>query len=195
MSASETDVLVLGNYQATWESYQRVLDGTIGGFAVTWRALRTILAGVSPSRVFLTNADIGLPDGAKDTAPFPVTRSFLERCAPIDELASQFGVSSTPIRRVLSEAGVEFRRRSWREVGLFDVDELVRRYEAGESKLQLARELNVNTMSVHRRLVAAGVKIASTRRSVITLVRVRTRSSCGAWSRSHSRRAGTAAVR
>jgi uracil-DNA glycosylase len=72
--------MVIGNYQATSASYRLLLDGSIGGFAATWRVLRRLLASVPPRVVFLTNAFIGLPDLPKDTAPFPTTPSFTRRC-------------------------------------------------------------------------------------------------------------------
>jgi hypothetical protein len=80
LPAPRRGVLVLGNYQATLSSYHR-LDGSIGGFATTWRVLRQLLASVPPPQVFLTNAYIGLPDLGKDTASFPTTPSFTGRCA------------------------------------------------------------------------------------------------------------------
>lgn len=83
LPAPQRGALVLGNYQATLSSYQRVLDGSIGGFPTTWRVLRRVLASVPPRKVFLTNAHIGLPDLAKDTAPFPTTPSFTRRCAQL----------------------------------------------------------------------------------------------------------------
>ncbi len=79
-SAHRGGVMVLGNYQATLASYGRILDGSIGGFPTTWRVLRQLLAPVLPTEVFLTNAFVGLPDLAKDTAPFPTTPSFTSRC-------------------------------------------------------------------------------------------------------------------
>jgi len=81
LAAPQRGALVLGNYQATLSSYQRVLDGSIGGFPTTWRVLRRVLASVPPRQVFLTNAYMGLPDLAQDTAPFPTTPSFTRRCA------------------------------------------------------------------------------------------------------------------
>jgi hypothetical protein len=79
-SAEGRDLMVLGNFQATVSSYRQVVDGTIGGFPVTWRALRTILAQVKPTRTFLTNAHPGLPDTGRDTAPFPMTPSYQLLC-------------------------------------------------------------------------------------------------------------------
>lgn len=76
----ENGVIVLGNYQATLASYRRILDGDIGGFPTTWRVLRQLLESLSPREVFLTNSFIGLPDLAKDTAAFPTTASFTQRC-------------------------------------------------------------------------------------------------------------------
>jgi uracil-DNA glycosylase family 4 len=73
-------VLVLGNYQATLASYQRVLDGTIGGFPRTWGVLRRLLAAIPPTEVFLTNAYIGLPDLPNDQDPFPTNPAFTARC-------------------------------------------------------------------------------------------------------------------
>ncbi|TML07481.1 MAG: hypothetical protein E6G39_19655 [Actinobacteria bacterium] len=78
--ARQRGVVVLGNYQATAASYQRILDGSIGGFAKTWSVLGQLLVAVDPRDVFLTNAYIGVPDLAKDTAPFPTTPSFIGRC-------------------------------------------------------------------------------------------------------------------
>lgn len=76
----EGGVLVLGNYQASLASYQRILSGDIAGFPTTWRVLRQLLASIRPTEVFLTNAFIGLPDVASDMAPFPTTPSFTRRC-------------------------------------------------------------------------------------------------------------------
>ena len=84
--AGRRDVLVLGNYMATINSYQRLLDGEFGGFGVTWRNLRRLLGSVEPRRVYLTNAFIGLPELDRDTAPFPTTPSFLDRCHDLLEL-------------------------------------------------------------------------------------------------------------
>lgn len=79
-TADQRDVMVLGNFQATLTSYRRIVDGTIGGFPVTWRALRHLLAPIEPYRTFLTNVHPGLPDAESDTAPFPTTPSYLDRC-------------------------------------------------------------------------------------------------------------------
>jgi hypothetical protein len=76
----EHGLVVVGNYQATVRSYQRILARDLGGFPTTWRALRQLLASVSPQEVFLTNAFVGLPDRAGDTEPFPTTPSFTGRC-------------------------------------------------------------------------------------------------------------------
>lgn len=79
-AAPERGVLVLGNYQASRASYQRIVEGHIGGFPTTWWVLRQLLASTSPTEVFLTNAFVGLPDIKSDTAPFPTTPSFTRRC-------------------------------------------------------------------------------------------------------------------
>ena len=77
---NEVRVMVLGNYQSTRTSYERILAGEIGGFPTTWRRLRLLLDAVPPTQVFLTNAYIGLPDLDKDTAPFPTDPDFEQRC-------------------------------------------------------------------------------------------------------------------
>ena len=78
----------------------------------------------------------------------------------IDELAAAFDVSITPVRRALVEAGVPFRRRSWRPVPLeLESEELVARYDAGESAASLARAAGVSVHTVHRRLREAGVTL------------------------------------
>lgn len=84
--------------------------------------------------------------------------------ATIDQLALRFGVSASPIRRCLIERGVPIRRRGHRTTLHCDGAELVRRYHAGASKLQLARELNVNVKEIHRRLLVEGVTVDSRRR-------------------------------
>lgn len=73
-------IIVLGNYQATANSYRRLADGSLGGFPTTWRALAKLMAATNPRDVFLTNAYIGLPELVRDTDPFPTTPSFVERC-------------------------------------------------------------------------------------------------------------------
>lgn len=73
-------VMVVDSYQWTLTSYEQLLAGDVGGLS-TWLVLRQILASVKPTEVFLTNAFIGLPDVARDTAPFPTTRAFSKRCA------------------------------------------------------------------------------------------------------------------
>lgn len=78
--APQGGVIVIGNYQATLASYARITSGAIGGFPTTWRVLPRLLASVAPTDVFLTNAFIGLPDLARDTAPFPTTPTFRKRC-------------------------------------------------------------------------------------------------------------------
>lgn len=80
LPAPKNGVLVVGNYQASLASYQRLLDGDIGGFPTTWRALRRLMSSTRPTEVFLTNAFIGLPELSSDTAPFPTTPSFVRRC-------------------------------------------------------------------------------------------------------------------
>lgn len=85
-SPSLGGVLVIGNYQATLRSYRRILSGEIGGFPTTWRNLRLLLHAVDPREVFLTNVFIGLPDLKKDTEPFPLTPTFLNRCHRLLEL-------------------------------------------------------------------------------------------------------------
>jgi hypothetical protein len=72
--------VIVGNYQATLRSYERILAEDIGGFPATWRILRQLLASISPREVFLTNAFVGLPDLIGDTAPFPTTAAFTLRC-------------------------------------------------------------------------------------------------------------------
>jgi uracil-DNA glycosylase family 4 len=74
------DVMVLGNFQATLDTYQRVAAGSDNEFSTTWRVLRRLLTAVPPRRVFLTNVHIGLPDQTRTTAPFPTSPAFLERC-------------------------------------------------------------------------------------------------------------------
>ena len=76
-------VLVLGNYQATLSSYERIVSGEIAVFPTTWRVLRQLLAQISPREVFLTNCYVGLPDLDRDTAPFPITPSFRSRCVDL----------------------------------------------------------------------------------------------------------------
>ena len=78
--AEGRDVMVVGNFQATVASYRRILQREFGGFPVTWRALRILLNTITPARVFLTNAHVGLLDGSSDVAKFPVTPSYLKRC-------------------------------------------------------------------------------------------------------------------
>lgn len=107
-SVDQRDVMVLGNFQATVTSYRRIVDGAIGGFPVTWRALRHLLAAIEPSRTFLTNVHPGLPDADRDTAPFPTTPSYLARCrrlltAEIRLLQPRLVVSlGTPAARMLA---------------------------------------------------------------------------------------------
>jgi hypothetical protein len=79
------NVMVVGNYQATWKSYQRVCHEGLGGFPTTWRVLRQLLARIPPREVFLTNAFIGLPDRPSDMAPFPTTPAFTDRCRALLE--------------------------------------------------------------------------------------------------------------
>ena len=76
----------------------------------------------------------------------------------IDELASSFGVSITPIRRAIESAGVPFRRRSHRAREV-DVDELVRAYKAGGILDDLAEQFGVHRNTIRRRLIAAGVEL------------------------------------
>lgn len=76
----------------------------------------------------------------------------------IDELAAAFGVSITPIRRAIAEAGVPFRRRSHRAREV-DVNELVRSYEAGGVLDDLAERFGLSRNAIRRRLVAAGVEL------------------------------------
>jgi uracil-DNA glycosylase family 4 len=74
-------VMVVGNYHTSYASYQRILRGEIGGLRGTWGKLKKLLAAVPPSEVFLTNAFIGYPDLASDTARFPATPQYAQRCA------------------------------------------------------------------------------------------------------------------
>lgn len=46
-------VMVVGNYQATRSSYERILSRDIGGFPATWRQLQVLLAAVPPRETFL----------------------------------------------------------------------------------------------------------------------------------------------
>jgi len=118
MRAPERGVLVLGNYQASRASYQRVLDREIGGFPTTWRVLRQLLAPIQPAEVFLTNAFIGLPDLASDTAPFPTTPSFIRRCEELLTLEIQLfrprlvvclGVPAAKLLAVLTPKAADWR--------------------------------------------------------------------------------------
>jgi uracil-DNA glycosylase family 4 len=84
------DVIVLGNFQATLDTYQQVAAGSNNEFTTTWRVLRRLMAAVSPRRVFLTNAHIGLPNQTRTTAPFPTSPSFLDRCRQL--LAAEIGL-------------------------------------------------------------------------------------------------------
>ncbi len=114
----ERGVLVLGNYQATRASYQRILDGDMGGFPTTWRVLRQMLASTRPTEVFLTNAFIGLPDIDSDTAPFPTTASFTRRCEGLlamelalfrPRLVVCLGVPAAKLLAAITPAAVQWR--------------------------------------------------------------------------------------
>lgn len=80
LSAPERGVIVLGNYQASLSSYQRIMSGEIGGLPTTWRNLGRLLSAVSPRDVFLTNAFIGFPDTGSDIDRFPTTPDYTARC-------------------------------------------------------------------------------------------------------------------
>lgn len=79
-SSQGRDVMVLGNFQATVESFQRMLDAPESQFRTTWRGLRKLLGDIKPTRTFLTNVHIGLSHSRSVTAPFPTSPDFLHRC-------------------------------------------------------------------------------------------------------------------
>ena len=72
--------MVVGNFPATVTTYQRMLDEPSSQFKTTWRLVRSLFESIDPSRTFLTNAHIGLPNTTRTTAGFPITESFLRRC-------------------------------------------------------------------------------------------------------------------
>ena len=76
----ERGVLVLGNYQASRASYQRILDGDIGGLPTTWRVLRQMLASTRPTEVFLTNAFYRATGHRLRYRAVPDDASFTRRC-------------------------------------------------------------------------------------------------------------------
>lgn len=81
LPASEgRDVMVLGNFQATVDSFQKMLEAPETQFKTTWRGLRKLLGDVPPTRTFLTNVHIGLSNSRSVTAPFPTSPNFLQRC-------------------------------------------------------------------------------------------------------------------
>jgi uracil-DNA glycosylase len=80
LPAPERGVIVLGNYQATMGSYQRILSGEIRGLPTTWRNLGLLLAAVPPRDVFLTNAYIGFPEAGSDIDSFRTTPEYTQRC-------------------------------------------------------------------------------------------------------------------
>ncbi len=117
-SPPEAGVLVLANYQASRDSYRRILDGDIGGFPTTWRVLRQLLASTRPTEVFLTNAFVGLPAVNSDTAPFPATPSFTRRCEELLTLEIELfrprlvvclGVPAAKLLAAITPAAVPWR--------------------------------------------------------------------------------------
>lgn len=87
-----------------------------------------------------------------------------EAGASVDELADRFGVSNSQIRRILIAAGVERRPTGRTPATKPDLEHLAAAYRAGESQLSLARLHEVNTKTVRRWLIEAGVDIDPLRR-------------------------------
>ncbi|WP_308170254.1 GntR family transcriptional regulator, partial [Acrocarpospora catenulata] len=75
-------------------------------------------------------------------------------------IAGSLGVDKLTVRSRLVSAGVRIRRRSAAGTGLgVSAEEVVRRYEAGESMRAIAGSLGVDKLTVRCRLLAAGVEI------------------------------------
>ena len=86
VATGERDVVVVGNYQATVDSYRRMRKDPASSFRPTWRSLRVLMHGVQPRRTFLTNAHIGLPCTNGQAVAFPTTAEFLQACADLLKL-------------------------------------------------------------------------------------------------------------
>lgn len=89
-----------------------------------------------------------------------------EAGASVDELAATFGVSNSPIRRILIPAGVSRRPTGRMPAGgrKPDVAELTAGYAAGESVSSLARMYDCNPKTMRAWLRAAGVEVDPYRR-------------------------------
>jgi very-short-patch-repair endonuclease len=72
----------------------------------------------------------------------------------LPQVSAELGIGMTTLSRKLRERGIETRG-----VRLRLPDEtIVRRYQAGESVLAIARDLDVSRQAVERRLLAAGIE-------------------------------------
>lgn len=89
-----------------------------------------------------------------------------EAGASVDALAEKFGVSNSPIRRILQDAGVQMRPPFRPPLGgrWPDPDLLVADYAAGATLSSIGRDYNVGVKTVRRWLLAAGVEIDPRRR-------------------------------
>ena len=86
--------------------------------------------------------------------------------ASVDALAARFGVSNSPVRRILIDAGVERRPTGRQPAGGHrpDLREIADGYAAGESVSSLARLHDCNPKTMRRWLADAGVKVDPYRR-------------------------------
>jgi len=76
----------------------------------------------------------------------------------LQTLADETGLPALRIAELLGHAGVTRRdeRRSTRRVDV-DMDEVVARYQAGETARTIGDELGVSSSTIRRRLISAGV--------------------------------------
>lgn len=87
-----------------------------------------------------------------------------EAGASVDELADRFGVSNSPIRRILIAAGVTFRPTGRRPAPKPDLGQLAVAYRSGETLLSLARAHGWDPKTVKKWLLEAGVDVDPRRR-------------------------------
>lgn len=79
----------------------------------------------------------------------------------IDQLASAFGVSSSPVRKAIVDAGVPFRTKAARARALdaAQAEGVVDRYRNGETIDELAAAFDVSSTAVRTALTAADASI------------------------------------
>jgi transposase len=118
--------------------------------------------GCSTSTVYYRLARLGIPrrppqprDSARPTDG-DLRRLYSTQGLSLRQIATRFAVTAQAVHGWLLDAGIA-RRRPGAPTPAWTADDLVKRYQSGQSALQIADDLGCATARVYRALQAAGI--------------------------------------